>query len=280
MKRNLKIFLAAFCCLPGVAALSQGTTDDYIILRNLASPTDSIGEVPVSILELVANYYSPSKERAGDSKNNYQYPEKKKSERPQPRATTNGVLTYISNIFSEHAYDEYGSWVPDEPLNSKSFTNNPSLNYRQSKFSTYKLPADYSFPVYSLGDVKMPTNGAYTSFFGYRPKFGRFHKGIDIALKVGDTVRCSLPGVVVRIKCDPKGYGNYVVVSHDGDLETLYAHLTRELVVAGQKLKAGDAIGLGGNTGNATGPHLHFETRVKGEAIDPLFYLPRKAVRK
>lgn len=121
------------------------------------------------------------------------------------------------------------------------------------------------------GDMlSAPTWGKITSKFGFRPKFGRMHKGIDIAMTVGDTVCVPLPGVVDRISYEAAGYGHYVVVKHDNGLETRYAHLSGTLVNPGERVIANQPIALSGNTGNSTGPHLHFETRVMGSAIDPL----------
>lgn len=120
------------------------------------------------------------------------------------------------------------------------------------------------------GDFIIPVEGHLTSCYGYRKKFKRFHKGIDVALHKGDTVRCALPGTVRKTGYEKKGYGRYVVVSHGGDVETLYGHLMVCMVNPGQKVEAGEALGLGGTTGNATGPHLHFETRYRGVAYDPV----------
>ncbi len=111
--------------------------------------------------------------------------------------------------------------------------------------------------------------GIITSRFGYRPAYKRIHNGIDISLNTGDTVRAALTGVVKNVGYDSGGYGNYVVITHPDGVETRYAHLSRSLVVAGQQVISGDAIALGGNTGNSTGPHLHFEARVLGTPVDP-----------
>lgn len=108
-----------------------------------------------------------------------------------------------------------------------------------------------------------------TSGFGYRPKFGRMHKGIDLAMSVGDTVRVPLSGTVRKVSYEAKGYGHYVTVVHDDGMETRYAHLSRTFVLPGQRLCAGEAIALSGNSGNSTGPHLHFETRYLGLAVNP-----------
>ena len=125
-----------------------------------------------------------------------------------------------------------------------------------------------SLPQYA-GMAMLPVSGSVTSRFGYRPSFKRMHKGVDISLQVGDTVRAALDGRVSRVDVDPKGYGLFVVIRHSNGLETRYGHLSRALVGAGAPVMAGDAIALGGNSGNSTGPHLHFETRQNGAAFDP-----------
>ena len=89
-------------------------------------------------------------------------------------------------------------------------------------------------------------------------------------MAVGDTVRAALGGTVDRVDYQPGGYGHYVTISHDGGLETRYAHLSRPLVVPGQYVMAGEPVALSGNSGNSTGPHLHFETRRMGIPFNPL----------
>lgn len=115
----------------------------------------------------------------------------------------------------------------------------------------------------------MPVPGHMTSNYGYRAKFGRMHKGVDLALKMNDTVRAAFDGKVRLTNYEARGYGNYVIVRHANGLETVYGHLNKHLVKPNQVVKAGQAIGLGGNTGRSTGPHLHFETRFMGYAINP-----------
>lgn len=114
-----------------------------------------------------------------------------------------------------------------------------------------------------------PIDGRVTSNYGYRPRFGRVHRGIDLKLNVGDTVRAAFDGKVRLTKFERRGYGYYVVMRHDNGMETVYGHLSKFLVKPDQYVKAGDPIALGGNTGRSTGPHLHFETRYMGMAINP-----------
>jgi len=133
----------------------------------------------------------------------------------------------------------------------------------------------YHFPVDSLPDsvridcsnFVLPIYGKVTSKFGRRRY--RYHYGIDLRLNVGDSIRCAFGGKVRIIEYEPGGYGHYVVVRHDNGLETVYAHLSQVLVNLNQYVKAGQMIALGGNTGRSTGPHLHFETRYLGNAINP-----------
>ena len=96
-----------------------------------------------------------------------------------------------------------------------------------------------------------------------------WHYGVDIKLHTGDTVRCAMDGIVRVIQFDRRGYGNVVVVRHHNGLETVYGHLSKVKVSLNQKIKAADMVGLGGNTGRSTGPHLHFETRYFGEPFNP-----------
>jgi murein DD-endopeptidase MepM/ murein hydrolase activator NlpD len=120
-----------------------------------------------------------------------------------------------------------------------------------------------------VSDFAMPTPGYVTSPYGYRPRFKRVHKGIDLKLQVGDTVRAAFDGRVRLTNYEGKGYGYYVILRHPNGLETVYGHLSRFLVKPDQYVKAGDPIALGGNTGRSFGSHLHFETRYMGYPINP-----------
>ncbi|MCM1028282.1 MAG: M23 family metallopeptidase [Pseudoflavonifractor sp.] len=112
-------------------------------------------------------------------------------------------------------------------------------------------------------------NMRITSPFGYRPRFRRMHKGMDFGLHVGDTIRAAFDGKVRICRYERKGYGYYVVIRHDNGMETVYGHLSKFICKPDDRVRAGDPIALGGNTGRSTGPHLHFETRFMGIAINP-----------
>ena len=123
-----------------------------------------------------------------------------------------------------------------------------------------------------LRGFSMPTTSRrVTSNFGYRPRFRRMHKGIDVKVQTGDTIYAAFDGKVRIVRYERKGYGKYIVLRHENGLETIYAHLSKYLCDVNEEVKAGQPIGLGGNTGRSYGSHLHFETRVMGEAINPAF---------
>ena len=125
-------------------------------------------------------------------------------------------------------------------------------------------------------DLAWPAPGIITSPFGGR----RNHPGIDINGSTGDPVTAAANGTVVLAGMAPagySGYGNVVMIDHGGGIATLYAHLSRVDVTMGQTVAQGEQIGAIGATGEATGPHLHFEVRVNNKPTDPVPWLPARS---
>lgn len=138
------------------------------------------------------------------------------------------------------------------------------------------IPDTYTI---DLTGFHMPTPSTkITSPFG--PRWRRMHNGLDLKVNVGDTIVAAFDGKVRIVKYERRGYGKYVVIRHDNGLETVYGHLSKQLVEENQLVKAGEVIGLGGNTGRSTGSHLHFETRFLGIAINPvlMFDFPKQDI--
>ena len=141
----------------------------------------------------------------------------------------------------------------------------------------------------SSGRFTVPIAGAVlTQPFGptdfwFEPPLGKyphFHTGLDLAAAAGTPVVAAADGVVSAVGSTRGGYGNFVVIAHGDDLMTLYGHLQASVVKVGETVHAGQTIGLEGSTGFSTGPHLHFEVRVKNSVVDPAGYLavgPRSA---
>lgn len=115
--------------------------------------------------------------------------------------------------------------------------------------------------------IAIDTTARVTSKYG--PRRRRMHRGIDLKVQVGDTIRAAFDGKVRIRNYERRGYGYYLVIRHPNGLETVYGHLSKQLVNVNDIVRAGQPIGLGGNTGRSTGSHLHFETRFLGQAINP-----------
>ncbi|MDT8308351.1 MAG: M23 family metallopeptidase [Bacteroidales bacterium] len=170
---------------------------------------------------------------------------------------------HIEDIITDNeamkpASECYGDWWSAE-----------KIHYMHSD-SLINIFTDTSFyldiPLKAHGDYEHPFPGYVTSPFGVRRY--RFHYGTDIKVHTGDTMVAAFDGMI-RVKSYNRGYGNLVVIRHYNGLETLYGHLSKILVDTNEVVKAGDAIGLGGNTGRSTGSHLHYEIRYLGVAINP-----------
>lgn len=125
------------------------------------------------------------------------------------------------------------------------------------------------------GRMSYPARGGLISTFGWRihPRYGvrKFHAGIDISCPTGTPVIAAESGVVILAGWK-RGYGQTVIIQHGGNVSTLYGHGSRVLVGLGETVRRGDIIMNAGATGNATGPHLHFEVRVNGDTVDPVPY--------
>ena len=135
------------------------------------------------------------------------------------------------------------------------------------KFENVVLPDTV---VISMKGYCMPTDSTrITDKYGYRPRRARAHLGLDVKVKIGDTIRAAFDGKVHISRYERRGYGHYLVIRHPNGLETVYGHLSKKLVNENDIVHAGDPIALGGNTGRSTGSHLHFETRILGNAINP-----------
>jgi len=140
----------------------------------------------------------------------------------------------------------------------------------QIRLSQQQSSAPPIVPPSGSGILGWPVSGPVTSGFGMR--WGRMHEGIDIAVATGTPVRASAAGTVIQAGW-LGGYGILVVVDHGGGLSTAYAHNSALASSVGQAIAAGEVVAYAGNTGNSSGPHVHFEVRVNGNATDPLGYL-------
>ena len=147
----------------------------------------------------------------------------------------------------------------------------PEWNNNYTTQYGVEMPKEYKI---DLRSFHMPCESRrVTSSYGYRRSFRRNHYGTDIKVYVGDTIRSAFSGKVRIVAYNRRGYGKYVVIRHHNGLETIYGHMSKQLVQEDQVVRAGEPIGLGGNTGRSTGSHLHFGISYAGSYVNPLAYI-------
>lgn len=169
-----------------------------------------------------------------------------------------------ANIYKEMLNDRSDDLMENHPADD--IYNNI---WTANRLNPYKIPID-SLPDSVKIDCRsfsVPVPGYVTSDFG--PRRYRYHYGTDLKVNIGDTVVAAFSGRIRIIDYEARGYGHYVVIRHENGLESVYAHLSKVHVKLDQNVKSGEIIALAGNTGRSTGPHLHFETRYLGNAINP-----------
>lgn len=168
----------------------------------------------------------------------------------------NGILNeQVHGLVSDSSMNFKATWYTEIP-----FTYENDIQKLQDTLWLCTVDKSYN-------EFCVPVKGVIVSKFKYRGS--RFHHGLDIDLDVGDTVRSAFAGRVRYSQYNKGGFGNLVIIRHYNGLETYYAHLSKLSVSVDDEVFAGDVIGLGGKTGRAYGPHLHFETRFYDHAFDP-----------
>jgi len=189
-----------------------------------------------------------------------------------PKGLLNGINDYAESRLLEHDY--YIS-LTNYYDNSAIPSNSTYGKWDTKHISPYSeaITKNDTSLILTLTDTKNNCNfvapiqdPVITSYFGWRN--GRNHHGMDIDLHVWDPVAASFDGMV-RLALYHPGYGRVVIIRHYNGLETLYAHLHRFKVKAGDIVEAGQIIGLGGSSGQSTGSHLHYEMRYKGKPLNP-----------
>lgn len=218
-----------------------------IVLISPATRADEISELVAAIANTMKNIKEDRRVITFDSLPRYESKDKTID------------LDVLDGIYNAMTFEASLNYVLD------------AYDYSASNFTPRDPQADYwrSRPTLARSDFFRPVPGMITSRFGWRAQFNRMHHGVDLRLNIGDTVRAAVSGIVTKIAYDHDGYGNYVVMTHPDGMETIYGHLSYSLVSQGQYVEMGRPVAIGGNTGNSTGPHLHFEARMGGVAIDP-----------
>lgn len=171
--------------------------------------------------------------------------------------------------------------ITKEPIYSeKTTTEQPKLATADLVDSTYKEVVSRYRPIISprerfLKSTSKPTDGIFTSYFGFRANiYPAYHSGLDIANSVGTQVYAWAAGTVISAAWDGD-YGYSILIQHAEGFQTRYAHLSKMLISIGDEVQSGQQIALMGSTGNSTGAHLHFEILSNGRFQDPLTYIKK-----
>jgi LysM repeat protein len=178
--------------------------------------------------------------------------------------TADGPVILYKNFTWEYIKDEPVMLHPEEDT-----TGLFSEGWINDQIFAYRIKPD------SIRDTVLMLNSGDRHFT--MPVYGKLfrgfmytHKGLDIKLNKGDTIRAAFDGVIRYAKYNRGGFGYLVIIRHHNGLETYYAHLSKIIVKVNQVVKSGDLIGLGGSTGRSRGPHLHFEVRYLDVPLDPM----------
>ncbi len=181
------------------------------------------------------------------------------------RARTVSADTLVPDL-SSITDDRVYKLLTTDPVYLECWYNDITFVYE--KIKTADLPEVTTIPMLGPDETFTATwYGKLSS--GYKWRWGRQHHGVDLPLKIGDSVYAAFDGVVRYAQWNKSGYGNCVIIRHRNGLETLYAHLSKIEVSPNQYVSSGEPIALGGNTGRSFGAHLHFEIRYKDFSIDP-----------
>ncbi len=160
---------------------------------------------------------------------------------------------------------------------SKAEEEKQELNRQlERELAGYNEAPGGEIPAYSGGKMAwpVPAGGYISSYYGYRtyPAAG-LHTGLDIAIGMGNTIAAAEAGTVIKVVNGTTGYGKYLMINHGNGTVTLYAHSSKIVVSVGEQVARGQKIAEIGSTGFSTGPHLHFEVRINGKAVNPISYI-------
>lgn len=229
-------------------ALNEGLTENSILqigdIITIQVPEPELSVIQTEEISYEEEYYAPVQYVDNDAW--YTTREEVRSEGTVGQRAVTAAVTYRNGVEIGRTYTSEVILTESQPKIVEKGTQTP--------------------PTY----IKPITVGSFSSPFGTR--WGRMHEGVDWSCPVGSAIKASCGGKVVSAGW-MNGYGNCIVLSHPDGKQTRYAHLSSILVEVGQTVSQGDKIALSGNTGNSTGPHLHFEILIGGEPVDPLEYL-------
>ncbi|MBI9066801.1 MAG: peptidoglycan DD-metalloendopeptidase family protein [Salinivirgaceae bacterium] len=190
----------------------------------------------------------------------------------------NRITMITKNRSSKLASIKYLLLLPAFVLLIQTFACNSETELQENSSTIDQSSAiekDPSF-IEPISSTNYEISAKYENMYNPITKKNIFHKGFDLKAKTGTEIIAAAEGKIVKVRPSDEGYGNLIAIEHENNMLTLYAHLSEFKVAVGDIVKQGDIIGLVGNTGMSTGPHLHFEIRKDGEKVNPADYIDFK----
>ena len=187
------------------------------------------------------------------------------------------AISTDDEIESENSTDNGGETKNIDGMENSNMGHSMRIRDNTVLYGGQPLPAGVQMEQAILNfDYAAPVQGTLTSAFGYRehPLEGgnRFHYGVDLAAETGTEILCFADGTVTAVG-ESSSYGKYCMVSHGGNCVSIYAHCSRISASSGQTVRMGEKIAEVGETGQTTGPHLHFELQQNGIYLNPIYYV-------
>lgn len=271
---------------------SETFKEDYTVIDNVETEATSVStSIPVNIIH--PENQNSTTLADSDPNNNTETLDKPvlispgnklSAESPENLSVISSQPTTSENIYNSSSWQEENYQEETQVASTVSINIEyynpavlPSASEMVSPDLPYLYPPDQYLPENDrpFNGYIWPAKGVFTSGYGWR--WGRMHRGIDIAAPIGTPIIAAADGEVITAGWNSGGYGNLVKLRHYDGSVTLYAHNSKLLVRRGQKVKQGQQIAKMGSTGFSTGPHLHFEIHTQGnKAVNPIAYLPRK----
>lgn len=190
----------------------------------------------------------------------------KKASLQSQKSQANSLLSSLNSKEEEYkkAYNEAESAMNSAKAELKKLLGTSSSSSSKNTYTSIK----FTWPTPGYSRITSPYGTRFDPIF----KTKKMHTGVDIGAPMSATIVAAASGKVVVAGWSSRGYGNYVVIQHEGSFSTLYAHMSKILVTKGQTVSKGTTIGKVGSTGYSTGPHLHFEVLINGDDVNPMQY--------
>ena len=245
--------------------------DDFADYLNRAELSRSVSEHDNALMEEIVSAITVVEEEKAAIEDKKEERTQVKKQLAEKRSTLKDDMAEINALIAQIGEDKAEAEEERDEKEAAIADLEKEIQAAIRQSSSSGSSGSSSGAYYAGSDFGWPCPGYYNITSGFKWRWGRQHKGIDISSSgiSGKPIVASQSGTVILAGYNNGGYGNYVMIDHGGGYVTLYGHMSSYIVSSGQHVSQGQTIGYVGNTGRSTGPHLHFEVRVNGTPVDP-----------